>query len=109
MQKEIKYSGLSAIPDDYQSPDGHLDASLNLINEDGQLKPLPQPAVEFSLNNGDRVMCIHRTAYFTHYIILDSEDVFIWIDGSNTSSRHSSNFIDNSIVSIVPMGNLLVL
>ena len=35
MNKEIKYSGFSAVPSDYECPDGDLSVAMNLIPEDG--------------------------------------------------------------------------
>ena len=49
MIKDIKYSGYSAVPSDYESNDGTLATSLNLICEDNQIKPIKQP-VPISIN-----------------------------------------------------------
>lgn len=40
MIKEIKYNGYTAVPSDYECPDGDLALSLNLINEDGAISPI---------------------------------------------------------------------
>ena len=71
MTKDINYSGLSTVPSDYEAPDGALAVSLNLISEDGHIKPLPQPSVVCTLPVRCSVVFIHKTSAFTHYIIYE--------------------------------------
>lgn len=70
MIKELQYKGYATEPSDYECPDGQLATSLNLINEDGQLKPVFQPAEKFSLLSGEKLLWIHRMTGHTHYILL---------------------------------------
>ena len=70
MIKDIHYAGYSTEPSDYECPDGQLATSLNLINEDGHLKPVFQPAEKFALTDGEQLLCIHKITGRTHYIIL---------------------------------------
>lgn len=67
----IALGGLNTLPSDHDGKDGELSLSYNLINEDGGLKPLRQPGVVFLLKENQRVMCLHKTADYLHYIILD--------------------------------------
>ena len=80
MIKEIQYAGYSTEPSDYECSDGQLTTSLNLINEDNQLKPIFQPSVQAVLPNKCQVVYIHDTNTFTHYII-NSNNVLYWLDG----------------------------
>lgn len=81
MIKDIKYTGLSANPSDHESSDGDLTTALNLIPEDGQLKPLFQPKEVCTLPNGCKFVYIHKTATFTHYIAFDeATHKLYWID-----------------------------
>lgn len=80
MIKEIQYAGYSTEPSDYECSDGQLTTSLNLINEDNQLKPIFQPSVQAVLPENYRVVYIHDTNTFTHYII-NSNNVLYWLDG----------------------------
>ena len=83
MNQEIKYSGFSAVPSDYECPDGQLATSLNLINEDNQLKPVFQPSELAELPSGYKVVYIHDTNTFTHYILLNTgTNKLYWIDES---------------------------
>ena len=83
MIKEIQYKGYATEPSDYECPDGQLATSLNLINEDNQLKPVFQPAQLAQLPSGYKVVYIHDTNTFTHYVLLDTADnTLYWIDES---------------------------
>lgn len=83
MIKEIQYAGYATEPSDYECADGQLAASLNLISEDNQLKPLFQPSRLFSLSGGKKVVFIHKTSAYTHYIISDtSANKLQWFDDS---------------------------
>lgn len=93
MIKEIKYGGYTAQPSDYACEDGQLAVSMNLLHEDGELKPLFQPA-EVSLgtfSSGEQVVYVHNTAVFKHYILLDSSNHFLWIDAAD--ALHTKHYI----------------
>jgi hypothetical protein len=81
MIKEIQYAGYSTEPSDYECSDGQLTTSLNLINEDNQLKPIFQPSVQAVLPENYRVVYIHDTNTFTHYIVINnSNNKLYWLD-----------------------------
>ncbi|MBP7857319.1 MAG: hypothetical protein KAZ98_05550 [Prevotella sp.] len=83
MIKELQYKGYATEPSDYECPDGQLATSLNLINEDEQLKPVFQPSELAELPSGYKVVYIHDTNTFTHYILLNtSTNKLYWIDES---------------------------
>ena len=83
MIKELQYKGYATEPSDYECPDGQLATSLNLINEDSQLKPVFQPSELAELPSGYKVVYIHDTNTFTHYVLLDSNtNKLYWIDES---------------------------
>jgi len=78
MIKDIKYSGYSAVPSDYECSDGQLATSLNLISEDSQLKTLSQPKVIKQLSQDEaegiqKISFIHKTNSFTHYILYNEK------------------------------------
>lgn len=83
MIKELQYKGYATEPSDYECPDGQLATSLNLINEDNQLKPVFQPSELAELPSGYKVVYIHDTNKFTHYILLNTgTNKLYWIDES---------------------------
>lgn len=89
MIKDIKYNGYTAQPSDYESRDGDLATSLNLINEDGNITPILQPKVIMSMPEGGKhkIVFIHETNTFKHYIIYD-ENTFklLWKNGNSGST-----------------------
>jgi hypothetical protein len=107
MIQEIKYQGLSATPDDYQAPDGSLEASLNLINEDNAIKPLFKPDEICNLPSKCSIVFIHKTASFTHYIVQrkkDSDNDLLWFDSSvitNSSYHPTPSITVNSALTLI--------
>lgn len=86
MIKEIQYAGYATEPSDYECPDGQLAASLNLISEDNQLKPVFQPETKVQLPDGCSVIYIHKIgANEEHYIIRDASDVLYWVASGATA------------------------
>jgi hypothetical protein len=88
MTKDIQYSGLAAQPSGYQCPDGQLEQSVNLLSEDGSLRPVAAPRALFNLGAGNSVVYIHAGTSYRHYIVLtrpsaDSATVsYAWLDAT---------------------------
>lgn len=77
MNKEIKYNGLTAMPSEYDSPDGDLGAMINLVPEDNGLKPTGNFKPVFTIENGSNVSYIHTTGKYKHYICIEkSENIY---------------------------------
>ncbi len=90
MIKDIKYSGYTAQPSDYECSDGQLATSLNLISEDSQLKPLLQPKPKsIGLSASQKAVYIHETSSYKHYILLEGKSVS-WLNHSTESGNPSS-------------------
>lgn len=78
------------MPSDYESADGQMAASLNLIHEEGAMRPVFQPKRQIKFQMGDThvatVKYIHKTADYTHYIVQvndnQAEQSIGWIDSS---------------------------
>ena len=71
--KEVKYNGYSAVPSDYECQDGDLAVSINLIPEDGALKPILPAKLEKAMGSFGKVSFVHKTSSFTHYILYGSD------------------------------------
>jgi len=98
MEKDIRYNGVTAVPSDYESLDGDLGASVNLINEEEEIRPIIPPKQLFYIPNGNilstvydgyKVVYIHKTSSYTHYILIAHKKVSTtyyftayWVDGS---------------------------
>lgn len=116
---EITFTGLAGVPSDYNAADGQLAASVNLINEDGALRPIAPPTTVMQLDPGQRVTCLHTTADYEHYIIFDDgAGTLLWCvkpagGGKPTLSTLAVTAdLDGSpktIHQVTPIGNTLVL
>lgn len=86
MIQEIKYKGHTGQPSDYECPDGDLDVSMNLVPEDGTLRPVYAPSTVMILGDSENVVFVHSTNAYTHYIIYDGASVSA-VDKDDTSTR----------------------
>lgn len=113
MIKEIQYQGYSTEPSDYECADGGLATSLNLISEDNQLKPIFQPATIMTLDEGYKIVYIHKTSSYTHYIVQSTSDYGVyWVNaGSKSFTASDSNKIGTyyNINHINAVGNTLII
>lgn len=78
MNKELKYGGYSASPNDHDAVDGDLAVCMNLIPEHGTIRPVLPPSVIAHIpgdpgmppnDKGRKVLCIHKTSAYEHYIV----------------------------------------
>ncbi len=69
MIKEVKYNGLSAVPSDYDCTDGDLAISMNLINEDGALRPIQPPCEVLTCPDVYIPIATHSVANGSNYIL----------------------------------------
>lgn len=83
MVKEIKYTGFTASPSDYECPDGDLAAVLNVVPEEGSLSPVLPPLQLFQLTDGRILRFVHETAYIKNYIVTHG-NVVEWTPGKNS-------------------------
>ena len=68
MQKEVKYGGLVTTPSDYDSADGEMSMLMNLVPEDGALKPQYAPFSSYSIDHGGKVLGLHKSEGKTRLI-----------------------------------------
>lgn len=113
MIKELNYGGYTVEPSDYECQDGQLAASLNLLSEDGRLKPLFQPIPEsIGLSASQKAVYIHETSSYKHYILLEEKTVS-WINGNPDSEPHSpvtlAAFTELDIYQFNSIGNTLLI
>ena len=64
---DVKFGGQTAQPSEYACPDGDLALSLNLINEEGSVKPIREPSVIGNIGPGYQ-MFIHKAGTVANYI-----------------------------------------
>lgn len=110
MIKDIRYSGHAAQPSPYESPDGQLDLSLNLLCEDGHIKPVAAPATLFIPLAGRPVIIHTVTGNLKNYIcLLESaqKTKVYWQRHDSVSSTLIAEF--NDVLDITAVGNTLVI
>ena len=111
MIKEIQYAGYATEPSDYECQDGQLALSINLINEDNQLKPVFQPATVMQIPQGYTLLATHNTTAYSHYILTSDDNNLCYCDAQasdgNFNTIHSLG--TSNVIDVKPMGNLLIL
>ena len=110
MNKELKYGGHTASPADYECPDGDLAATMDLWPENGALKPVLQPGTVLTLDANKKVVYVHETAAFKHYIVYDNSTKKLhWIDAESTSSINNlGSYTYYDFVSVNAIGNTVI-
>ncbi len=87
MIKEIKYGSYSAIPSDYECTDGDLAVAIGAVSEDGAVRPVEPPTALFKLSIGKKVLAIHETTQFKHYIVHDTAlNKLYWLDSADATN-----------------------
>lgn len=119
MNTQINYNGLSTIPSDYDCPDGDLDLSINLIHEDGALRPIPEPTPLLTLLDGEKALFIHNVIPNQENFILsrpvegeENRVSLCWVEKDpevNTTSGATPIGTFDTVHDISAIGNTLIL
>lgn len=114
MIKEIKYSEITTVPPDNTCSDGDAALLLNLIPEDGALKPVMPPKLVMALQDKMHITYIHKTTSFRHYIIHDvANKNLVWTSDGKTFTDlyilgdihlHQVNAIGNTLMALTEDG-----
>lgn len=108
MNQEIKYSGFSVTPSDYECADGALAASINLIPEEGALKPILSPSTKFTLDKGRKVVYIHKGNGYINYITTHEANGYTIFSYHKSRDAFLSLLQDETMVDINAIGNMLI-
>ncbi|MBD5219485.1 MAG: hypothetical protein HDS72_04475 [Bacteroidales bacterium] len=111
MIKETRYTGITAVPSDYDCPDGQLAESFNLLNEDGAMRPLFPPKTLLTLPAGDEIIFVHKTSAFRHYIIADRTTTpakLYWTEETTDATITLICSVD-TLLDINAIGNTLII
>lgn len=112
MVKEIKYTGVTASPSDYECPDGDLAAAINVVPEEGSLSQVMPPRQLFQLADGGNVRFVHETPYIRNFIILHPDNSITWRTEQDPDQySHGTlphDFSGRTIHQINAIGNTLV-
>lgn len=108
MNQEIKYSGFSVAPSDYECADGALAASINLIPEERALKPILSPSTKFTLDKGRKVVYIHKGNGYINYITTHEANGYTIFSYHKSRDAFLSLLQDETMVDINAIGNMLI-
>lgn len=108
MNQEIKYSGFSVAPSDYECADGALAASINLIPEEGALKPILSPSTKFTLDKGRKVVYIHKGNGYINYITTHEANGYTIFSYHKSRDAFLSLLQGETMVDINAIGNMLI-
>lgn len=108
MIKDIKFLGYSAQPSDYECADGDLSAAINLIPEDGALKPILPPDVHAIASCPDaQSVFIHKNSAYFHYIVIKPDGAVSWFDINNPDVLTSIGHVAD-MISVSAVGNTII-
>ena len=108
MIQEMRYSGVSANPSDYECADGSMSVSIGLVPEDGSFKPVMPPFEVIQLNDGEKVLFIHKTSSFEHFIIHNAEEGGLFsMDKTDAKRTNIGTVFD--VANVNAVGNTLVI
>lgn len=108
MQQTIKYKGITRIPSDHDSFNGEMEEMYNLINTNGELKPVVDPDTIGTLSG--RFIFVHKNAGYEHFITIDG----IYIKAYNyasetiTSIGNITSIYGETLRKIESVGNTLI-
>ena len=113
-QKEIKYTGITTIPSDYDCPDGDIASMINLVNENGNLVPVTPPEILFVLDNNQNVLYIHKTSDYCNYIVYDTQEgeksgKICFFTDDVTNLKDITTTYNRELYQINSIGNTLVI
>lgn len=117
MIQEVKFQGLNHSPSDYDAQDGELGTCLNLINEDGALKPISQPEVaeSFTLPNDTcSIKYVHKVTHgnetHSHYIVNctnGSPYSWYWTEKGGSGAQNRIDLGGFKVNAVTSVGNIL--
>jgi len=112
MIKELKYGGLTASPLDYECSDGDLAISMDMIPEDGSLKPVIPPRFVVNFGVEYNLLHIHEGTGYKNYIMQKGQDVYsfpadyVYEDGGDNRVFALSGL---DLLQVASIGNTVVL
>lgn len=117
MIKEVKFQGLCHSPSEHDGKDGELGACLNLIPEDGALKPISAPSVAESFklpNDSCSIKFVHKVAHgsdiHSHYIVNCSNGSpykWYWTEKGGDGTKYEIDLGDFEVKSVTAIGNVV--
>ena len=114
MRKHIPFNSLSCNPTDHESADGDSALLLNLISEDGALRPvgIHQQTIG-TMPDNCRLRGVHQVGSHRHLIIeqasQDASHTYLWTDPQPPLTLHRLYESDEQVNAFAAMGDTLCL
>ena len=113
MIKETKLGGFSAIPLDYESPDGDLSTALGTVSENGALCPILEPKIIMTFSKPSlKVVHVHDTTTFHYYILHDTDTGDVYCTDKEQEDEPELHLIHNfgatKLYNFATIGNTLL-
>lgn len=124
MNANIRFTGLTYQPSDYDCPDGTFDYITNAINDNGCIQPLQEPNIIAVIdanidvdNQGFDALCIHDNRYILLFRGASGTGNLLWVDKSNLQTplklnnfpNNSPHFSKSDILNVTSLGNTLII
>lgn len=106
MIKEIKYGGYTESTSDYDSPDGEIALSVNLVHKNGDLHAMHIPTNVCSLQKGEELIFIHTVNDNTKFLII-KKDKSLYYGKLGEASRTIIKTYDVDTIKCTATGNVL--
>lgn len=110
MTQDIHYKGYTAVPSDHDCEDGTLAASVDMIYEDGALRPL-LPQKQVANIGSTRPLFVHRNGDIDNLILMSSDGKLQYIDRSGGAWPNPTDIdvkIEEAVISVNALGNTLM-
>lgn len=111
--KSIKYKGITRIPSDNDSFDGEMEELYNLVNFNGELRPVVQPdAIQVASGTTllGNLLFVHKNEGFEHFITFDGSTLrsYDYIDSELKNRITLTSFTTETLIDIKSVGNTLM-
>ena len=109
MIQEIRFGGHTVVPSDYDTPDGTLSLPLNLIPEDGALRPILPPEKIKNIAPYE-CLCIHNVGASRRYILYSPSSRSLLQLPEDAAPEESTTLADGFTArpAVAIMGNTLI-
>ena len=109
MKKDITYTGYSATPSDYDCADGSLATAINAVPENGSMRPILPPSTLISLENGKKVIYIHKNTGYENFIY-EYNGLVRFISADGQTEKEVVCYENNEErTDIIAVGNTLII
>lgn len=107
----VIYTGITQAGSDLDCKDGELSLLHNLINDGGVMRPVVLPDELFTLQSGEKLLYIHSTASYKHYIYQNADNElcgFEIVGGTRVAVSLKLETGERELLQVTSLGNTLI-